>query len=108
MVSRLKDKLNINLTVVDAADRFLNELEGVTDPEIKRKTIGRLFIEVFQEEAHKIEGKVRVDLMTCSFDSDHYLHCCIVGRILTTRNFVSRCHRVNFLQRSVRDDQDSP
>lgn len=58
VVSRLRDSLGINLTVVDAADRFLGELEGVIDPEIKRKTIGRLFIDIFQEEARKIDGQV--------------------------------------------------
>jgi GMP synthase (glutamine-hydrolysing) len=40
----------------DASDLFLGELAGVTDPEQKRKTIGRLFIDVFDEEAHKIGG----------------------------------------------------
>jgi GMP synthase (glutamine-hydrolysing) len=55
VVSRLKIDLGINLTVIDAADRFLDALEGVIDPEVKRKTIGSLFIEVFQDEAKKIE-----------------------------------------------------
>jgi GMP synthase (glutamine-hydrolysing) len=54
VVSRLKDKLGINLHLVDAQSKFLGQLEGVFDPEVKRKTIGRLFIEVFQEEAQKI------------------------------------------------------
>jgi GMP synthase (glutamine-hydrolysing) len=45
-----------DLHVVDAADRFLKALAGVTDPEQKRKIIGREFIAVFDEEAHKIEG----------------------------------------------------
>ena len=58
VVHRLKDNLGINLTVVDAADRFLSQLEGVIDPEKKRKIIGHSFIEVFQEEAQKIDGKV--------------------------------------------------
>src|SRR5690606_22567174 len=40
----------------DAADRFINALEGETDPEKKRKTIGRLFIEEFEEEAKKLGG----------------------------------------------------
>lgn len=43
-----------NLTVVDAADRFLDALAGVTDPERKRKVIGELFIRVFEEQAHRI------------------------------------------------------
>jgi GMP synthase (glutamine-hydrolysing) len=41
---------------VDASDRFISQLEGEADPETKRKTIGRLFIEVFEEEARKIGG----------------------------------------------------
>jgi len=56
VTARLKDKLGINLAVVDASERFLNALDGVTDPEVKRKTIGKLFIDVFQEEATKIEA----------------------------------------------------
>ena len=58
VVKRLKESLNINLTVVDAADQFLNLLDGVTDPETKRKIIGNTFIDVFQAEAKKIDGKV--------------------------------------------------
>lgn len=56
--ARLKEALNINLTVVDASDRFLSQLEGVSDPEKKRKIIGNLFIEVFQDEAKKIDAPV--------------------------------------------------
>ncbi len=47
---------NIPLIQVNAAPRFLSGLQGVTDPEQKRKTIGRLFIEVFDEAAHKVGG----------------------------------------------------
>ena len=46
----------IRLVVVDAAARFLDELAGVSDPETKRKTIGRLFIDVFDKESARIEG----------------------------------------------------
>jgi GMP synthase (glutamine-hydrolysing) len=46
--------LGLNVDGVDASARFLNQLEGVSDPETKRKIIGRVFIEVFDEEAHKI------------------------------------------------------
>ena len=53
-VDRLRDRLGINLTLVDASDKFLAALDGIADPEKKRKTIGRLFIETFQEEAAKI------------------------------------------------------
>ncbi|MDD5495595.1 MAG: glutamine-hydrolyzing GMP synthase [Candidatus Omnitrophica bacterium] len=46
----------INLKCVDASKYFLNELRGVQDPEKKRKIIGRTFIKVFEEEAHKVGG----------------------------------------------------
>jgi GMP synthase (glutamine-hydrolysing) len=48
------EHLGLNIIGVDASDRFLDALEGITDPEEKRKIIGRVFIDVFQEEAHKI------------------------------------------------------
>jgi GMP synthase (glutamine-hydrolysing) len=48
--------LGVRVIRVDAAERFFTALAGVTDPEAKRKIIGRLFIEVFDEEAHKLEG----------------------------------------------------
>jgi len=47
--------LGLNVIGVDATDRFLDQLEGVSDPETKRKIIGRVFIEVFDEEAHKVK-----------------------------------------------------
>jgi GMP synthase (glutamine-hydrolysing) len=51
----LRDKLGLNLLAVDATDRFLAKLAGVTDPERKRKIIGNEFIAVFDEEAQRIE-----------------------------------------------------
>ena len=50
------EHMHINVIRVNAADRFFAALEGVSDPEKKRKIIGGLFIEVFDEEAHKLEG----------------------------------------------------
>lgn len=50
------EELNSTLVYVDAIDRFLNKLEGVEDPEKKRKIIGGEFIRVFEEEARKLEG----------------------------------------------------
>jgi GMP synthase (glutamine-hydrolysing) len=47
--------LGLNVVGVDATDRFLDQLEGVSDPETKRKIIGRVFIEVFDEEARKVK-----------------------------------------------------
>ena len=47
--------LGLNVIGVDANDRFLNSLKGIIDPEQKRKIIGKIFIEVFEEEAHKVK-----------------------------------------------------
>ncbi|MCR9176476.1 MAG: glutamine-hydrolyzing GMP synthase, partial [Alphaproteobacteria bacterium] len=55
-VDRLfRQHYNIPLISRDASDLFLGELEGISDPELKRKTIGRLFIDIFDEEAGKIK-----------------------------------------------------
>ena len=56
VVDLFRDHYNIPLVHVDASELFLGALAGVTDPETKRKTIGRLFIDVFEEEAKKIGG----------------------------------------------------
>ncbi|MEZ5765832.1 MAG: glutamine-hydrolyzing GMP synthase [Xanthobacteraceae bacterium] len=56
VVNLFRDHYNIPLVHVDASKQFLGELAGVTDPEQKRKTIGRLFIDVFEAEASKIGG----------------------------------------------------
>src|SRR6516164_8925136 len=57
VVDLFRGHYNIPLVAVDAGARFLAALKGVTDPEEKRKTIGRLFVEVFEQEADKL-GKV--------------------------------------------------
>jgi GMP synthase (glutamine-hydrolysing) len=49
-------QLGLNVKGIDAKQRFYRELTGKTDPEAKRKTIGRIFIEIFQEEAQHIQG----------------------------------------------------
>ena len=56
VVEVFRNQLNANLIYVDATDRFLGKLEGVADPEEKRKIIGGEFIRVFEEEARKLEG----------------------------------------------------
>ena len=56
VVKLFKDELDANLIYVDATDRFLDLLAGVSDPESKRKIIGKEFIEVFADEARKLEG----------------------------------------------------
>ena len=48
--------MGLHVIGVDAKQRFWDELKGVSDPEAKRKVIGRVFIEVFEDEAHKLEG----------------------------------------------------
>lgn len=50
------DKFGLNIVHIDAEQRFLNALEGKSDPEEKRKTIGHVFIEVFDEESKKLEN----------------------------------------------------
>ncbi|MFA5940835.1 MAG: glutamine-hydrolyzing GMP synthase [Sinimarinibacterium sp.] len=50
------DHLGVKVIRVNAEARFLGELKGVSDPEAKRKVIGRLFVEVFEEESHKLQG----------------------------------------------------
>ncbi len=56
VVTMFRDHYNIPLIHADESDLFLGELEGVSDPEEKRKTIGRLFIDVFQKHADRIDG----------------------------------------------------
>ncbi|HKT53263.1 MAG TPA: glutamine-hydrolyzing GMP synthase [Caulobacteraceae bacterium] len=56
VVTMFRDHYNIPLVHVDASKEFLGALDGVSDPETKRKTIGRLFVEIFDREAAKIEG----------------------------------------------------
>ena len=56
VVDLFRHHYNIPLVHVDASKQFLAELAGVTDPEVKRKTIGKLFIDVFEAEAKKIGG----------------------------------------------------
>lgn len=65
-----KDRFHINLITVDAEDRFLGKLKGVTDPEQKRKIIGEEFIRVFEEEQQKltdidflIQGTIKSDVI---------------------------------------------
>ena len=56
VVKVFRDELHANLIYVDASERFLGKLAGVSDPEQKRKIIGGEFIRVFEEEARKLEG----------------------------------------------------
>jgi GMP synthase (glutamine-hydrolysing) len=56
VVATFRESFRLHLVAVDARDKFLSALRGVTDPEQKRKIIGRVFIEVFDEEAKKVHG----------------------------------------------------
>ena len=56
VIKVFREELGANLIYVDAVDRFLDKLAGVTDPEEKRHIIGSEFIEVFAEEARKLDG----------------------------------------------------
>ncbi|MBR5922546.1 MAG: glutamine-hydrolyzing GMP synthase [Clostridia bacterium] len=56
VIKVFRDELGATLIYVDAVDRFLDKLAGVSDPETKRKIIGKEFIDVFAEEAKKLEG----------------------------------------------------
>ena len=56
VIEVFRNQMDANLIYVDAVDRFLDKLAGVSDPETKRKIIGKEFIDVFAEEAAKLEG----------------------------------------------------
>jgi len=56
VIKVFRDELKSNLVYVDATDRFLNKLAGISEPEQKRKIIGGEFIRVFEEEARKLDG----------------------------------------------------
>ena len=56
VVKVFRDEMDANLVYVDAVDRFLDKLAGVSEPEQKRKIIGAEFIRIFEEEARKLEG----------------------------------------------------
>ena len=56
VVEVFRNQMDANLIYVDAVDRFLDKLVGISDPEQKRKIIGKEFIDVFAEEAQKLEG----------------------------------------------------
>ena len=56
VIQVFRNEMDANLIYVDAVDRFLDQLAGVSDPEQKRKIIGKLFIDVFAEEARKLDG----------------------------------------------------
>ena len=56
LIEVFRNQMDANLIYVDAVDRFLDKLTGVADPETKRKIIGKEFIDVFAEEAYKLDG----------------------------------------------------
>ncbi|MCK4663083.1 MAG: glutamine-hydrolyzing GMP synthase [Bacteroidales bacterium] len=56
VLQKYKTKLKLNVIGIDAKDKFLSDLEGIKDPEQKRKSIGKNFIEIFEEEAKKFKN----------------------------------------------------
>lgn len=56
VIEVFQNQMDANLIYVDAVDRFLEKLKDITDPEEKKKIIGHEFIEVFVEEARKLDG----------------------------------------------------
>ena len=80
VLSILQNNLHLNVRGVDASDRFLNMLAGVTDPEKKRKIIGEEFIRVFEEEATRRRSR----------------------RFSRPGNALSGRHRIGFRQRDLR------
>ena len=56
VIEVFQNQMDMNLCYIDASDRFLDKLKGVADPEQKRKIIGKEFVDVFAEEAQKLEG----------------------------------------------------
>ena len=60
----LKEDLGVNLQVIDASGLFLGKLQGVEDPEKKRKIIGNTFIEVFEAEAARLEMETEKEIET--------------------------------------------
>lgn len=56
VIEVFRNQMDANLIYVDAVDRFLDKLAGIADPEAKRKIIGKEFIDVFAEEAYKLDG----------------------------------------------------
>ena len=74
VVEVFRNQMDANLVYVDAVDRFLDKLAGVSDPEKKRKIIGGEFIKVFDEEAAKLEGIdfLAQDTAPCSPDAPQF------------------------------------
>ncbi|MCS5525461.1 MAG: hypothetical protein NZ737_00075, partial [Candidatus Poseidoniaceae archaeon] len=56
-IQEMLSRIGLNLTVVHAAERYFSALEGITEPEHKRKIIGELFIRIFEEEQEKVGAK---------------------------------------------------
>lgn len=76
VLATLRDNYNMRVVYVDARERFLNQLKGVSDPEMKRKIIGEEFIRIFEEEANKlgevdflVQGTIYTDVVESGTDS---------------------------------------
>lgn len=108
----LAEHLGINLTIADASQKFLAGLKDVVDPETKRKLIGNTFIDIFEEEAVKIEkaaentpnaGKVEWFLQGTLYP----VSVCALLRQVDAHVSAGR-YRVHFLQGPIGHDQGIP
>ena len=79
VITIFKEQLNANLIYIEAIDRFLNSLTGINDPETKRKIIGKIFIEIFSEEAKKLnnisflaQGTIYPDILESNGIKSHH------------------------------------
>ena len=90
----MREELGLNVVAVDASERFLTKLAGVTDPEQKRKVIGNEFIAVFDDEATKI------------FEAEK--SCGRRGRVAGAGDAVSGCDRVGECAWAFAHDQEPP
>src|SRR5436309_15501531 len=110
VVHLFRDSYNIPLVHVEAEKMFLDALEGVSDPELKRKTIGRLVIDVFEAEAKKIggaeflaQGRLYPDVIECVLFTGG-----TTGQNKHHHNGVGPCERINmefveFVRKSLLD-----
>lgn len=100
VVKTFRDEFNMNFTKVDARERFLNKLKGVSDPEKKRKIIGNEFIYIFEEEAEKLPD--------ISFLVQGTLYTDIVESGTNTAQTIKSHHNVGGLPEKMKFDLIEP
>ena len=95
VIEVFQNQMDANLIYVDAVDRFLDKLAGISDPEQKRKIIGKEFIDVFAEEAQKLDriGKITVSV---PFDTIGLLDCPHLNVLHTEQNQCCKENRYKY------------